>query len=51
MIFKIKINPVDNNETSYEEDFNTTCIHWTMNQYARNRKPFTWELIDYEETH
>lgn len=51
MIFKIKIKPVDKKENSYMEDFYTDDIHWTMEQYARNRKPFMWELIDYNEKH
>ena len=51
MIFKIKIKPVDQKQKHYEEEFHTSDIHWTMEQYARNRNPFVWELIDYEESH
>jgi hypothetical protein len=25
---------------------NTDDLAWSMNQYQRNRQPFTWELLD-----
>jgi len=44
--FKIKI--------TYEEGFSKTIkilssdIKWSMNQYARNRKPFKWEIKEFK---
>ena len=51
MIFKIKIKPVDKTEEPYMQEFHTDDIKWSMDQYQRNRRAYTWELIDYEETH
>ena len=28
---------------------NTDDLAWSMNQYQRNRLPFTWELLDVKE--
>ena len=28
---------------------NTDDLAWSMNQYQRNRQPFTWELLDVKE--
>ena len=28
------------------ERLTTDDLAWSMNQYQRNRKPFTWEMID-----
>tara|TARA_B100000214_G_scaffold353758_1_gene310045 strand:+ start:246 stop:470 length:225 start_codon:yes stop_codon:yes gene_type:complete len=28
---------------------NTDDLAWSMNQYQRNRKPFTWEILDVKE--
>ena len=27
----------------------TDDLAWSMNQYQRNRKPFTWEILDDKE--
>ena len=27
----------------------TDDLAWSMNQYQRNRQPFTWELLDVKE--
>jgi hypothetical protein len=28
---------------------NTDDLAWSMNQYQRNRLPFTWEILDVKE--
>ena len=28
------------------ERLTTDDLAWSMNQYQRNRKPFTWEIVD-----
>jgi hypothetical protein len=43
MIYKVKIT-FFNNESSIEE-FETSDIVWTMEQYQRNRQPLQWELV------
>ena len=39
------------NETKDKEviTLNTDDLAWSMNQYQRNRLPFTWELLDVKE--
>ena len=27
----------------------TDNINWSMNQYQRNRKPFSWEILDWKQ--
>ena len=43
-------------EITYHESGNsevttlkTDDLAWSMNQYQRNRKPFTWEILDVKE--
>ena len=53
--YTIKIQPVNNPESTYQVQFNTDKIkdiNWCMEQYQRNREPFYWEIItvrDYVE--
>ena len=39
------------NETKDKEviTLDTDALAWSMNQYQRNRLPFTWELLDVKE--
>ena len=39
------------NETKDKEvtTLKTDDLAWSMNQYQRNRLPFTWELLDVKE--
>ncbi len=39
------------NETKDKEviTLDTDDLAWSMNQYQRNRLPFTWELLDVKE--
>jgi hypothetical protein len=43
MIYKVKITYF-NNESSVEE-FDTSDIQWSMEEFQRNRKPFQWEIL------
>jgi len=43
MIYKVKITYF-NDESSIEE-FDTSDIKWTMEEFQRNRKPFQWTII------
>ncbi len=43
-------------EIMYYENHNTEAvtittdnINWSMNQYQRNRKPFSWEILDWKQ--
>ena len=42
--YKIKIQ--EYSSVSYDIELTTKDIEWSMDQYQRNRKPFTWEIIE-----
>jgi len=42
--YKIKITDKEGNTQTLE--IMSTDINWTMEQYQRNREPFTWEIIE-----
>ena len=42
--YKIKI--IEGGRVSYDIELTTKDIEWSMDQYQRNRKPFTWEIIE-----
>lgn len=41
--YDILITPVD--EQPYTITLETSDLEWSMEQYARNRKPFTFEIV------
>jgi len=45
--YKIKITPHDEEKESYVFKVETRNIEWTMEQYARNREPFDWEMSNW----
>lgn len=42
--YKIRIQ--EYGSVSYDIELTTDDIEWSMDQYQRNRKPFTWEIIE-----
>ena len=42
--YKIKITDKEGNTKILE--IMSTDIEWSMNQYQRNREPFTWEIVE-----
>ena len=42
--YDILITPLDGEP--YETSIVTDDIYWSMKQYARNRKPFTYEIVE-----
>jgi len=47
--YKIEITPITQQKfcavKPYSIEFSTGDIEWTMEQYQRNRDPFTWKII------
>ena len=43
--YKIKITYAPHSEENEVITLKTSDIEWTMEQYQRNRKTFTWEII------
>ena len=41
-----KIRIFEGGRVSYDIELTTKDIEWSMDQYQRNRKPFTWEIIE-----
>ena len=46
MKYKIKITYAPHSEENEVITIKTSDIEWTMEQYQRNRKSFTWEIIE-----
>ena len=44
--YKIKITPFHAHDASYILELETEDINWSMEQYRRNRDPFTWEILE-----
>lgn len=45
--YKIKITYLVESDIQPEiVEIQTSDIEWTMSEYQRNRKPFTWEIIN-----
>ena len=43
-MYKIKLTYLDG--STDEIEITTDDLEWSMNQYQRNREPFTWEVLD-----
>jgi len=43
--YTIKVIPISEEQEPYEFKVETSNIEWTMEQYARNREGFAWEII------
>jgi hypothetical protein len=46
MYYEIKITYAPLSEENEVITLKTSDIEWTMKQYQRNRKTFTWEIIE-----
>ena len=44
-LLEIKYHDTNNREV---ETITTDDLAWSMNQYQRNRKPLTWEILDWK---
>lgn len=48
--YKIKITPITEQKfcavKPYTLEITSGDIEWSMDQYQRNREPFTWEIIE-----
>lgn len=42
--YTIKVIPLNEEQEPYEFKVETSNIEWTMEQYARNREGFAWEI-------
>jgi hypothetical protein len=43
--YKIEITPCHATDASYIIELTTGDLEWSMDEYARNRDPFTWKII------
>ena len=43
--YVIKVMPINDEQEPYEFRVETNDIKWTMEQYARNREGFIWEIV------
>ena len=43
--YTIKITPLNTLNVSYILEIECADLNWSMDQYQRNRDPFTWEVI------
>lgn len=43
-MYNIKLTYLDGSTDDIE--ITTKDLEWSMNQYQRNREPFTWEVLD-----
>ena len=44
--YKIKITYAPHSEENEVITLRTEDIEWSMSQYQRNRKSFTWEIVE-----
>lgn len=47
--YKIEITPHHASDASYIIELTTGDIEWSMGEYARNRDPFAWKIIEQNE--
>jgi len=43
--YNILIKPIHAPDAAHTIELTTHDIEWSMDQYRRNRDPFTWEII------
>jgi len=44
--YEVRITPID--DKAYTIEIESDNIDWSMEQYARNRSPFTYEIVSWE---
>jgi|TARA_B110000908_G_C10148504_1_gene400206 hypothetical protein len=44
--YEVRITPID--DKAYTIEIESDNIDWSMEQYARNRGPFTYEIVSWE---
>jgi hypothetical protein len=47
--YKIEITPYHAPDASYTVELTTGDLEWSMDEYARNRDPFAWKIIEQNE--